>query len=80
MSVGRIHPSLWLFIRKLKDEQHLVELTLAAGVRGDPAPTKRRKWRLLETRIQRLNAEYNIGARTIHEFWHAVTYAVTTLI
>ncbi|XP_002739538.2 uncharacterized protein LOC100377344 [Saccoglossus kowalevskii] len=32
-NVGRVHPSLWFFIRKMKDEQRLVEMTLAGIAR-----------------------------------------------
>ncbi|KAK5870506.1 hypothetical protein PBY51_003448 [Eleginops maclovinus] len=66
------HPSLWFFIRRLKDEQRLVEAQCGIAERGDPAPTQRRKWRRMEERLQWLWRQYRRGARTLEEYWAAV--------
>ena len=50
--VDRRHPSIWVFIRCLKDEQRVVETTCAIAERGSPAPPQRRKWRVLEERFE----------------------------
>ena len=79
-AVGRHHPSLWHFLRKLKDQQKKTELQIAAVIRGDPRPAKRRKWRNLEKRITRLKEEYNRGARTLDQYWDAVVYCITNFV
>ena len=44
-SVYRRHPSLWIFIRKMKDEQSNIEGSAAAAHNGNLAPLKERKYR-----------------------------------
>ena len=58
--VQRRHPSQWIFLRHLKDEQRLVESTTAAAERGEPRPRPKKKWRDLEDRIVRLKREYSL--------------------
>ncbi|CAH1242529.1 Hypp6804 [Branchiostoma lanceolatum] len=42
-SIGRRPPALWHFIRKMKDEQRLVEMKLASARRGDPRPPQKKE-------------------------------------
>ena len=37
-ALNRRHPSIWIFIRALKDEQKSTEIVLQAILRGDPVP------------------------------------------
>ena len=74
------HPSLWIFLRKLKDLQRQTEMSMIAGERGDAPPPRRRKWRHLERRIQRLKRQYNNGQRTLAEYWQAITYAMKQFV
>ncbi len=75
-SFDRQHPSIWIFIRKLKDEEKLTRIAVQAVRHGDvPAPRKL-KWRRFEDRIARLKAHYNIGARTADQYWNAVAATV----
>jgi hypothetical protein len=75
-SFERRHPSLWLFIRKLKDEQKLAEISIQAVHNGvAPAPRKK-KWRDFETRLQRLKDQYAAGARTLDQYWDAVAATI----
>ena len=74
------HPSLWLFIRHLKDRQTLTEETIMLAERGDAPPRRRRKWRILETSLVRLKAQYNGGNRNIESFWSAVSHCVVEAI
>ncbi|CAL8236685.1 unnamed protein product [Arctogadus glacialis] len=67
------HPSLWMFLRHLKDQQQLAEEKLERADRGDPPPTRRRKWRELEARLQRLREHYIAGRRDLASFWKAVS-------
>jgi hypothetical protein len=43
-SVHSRHPSLWIFIRKMKDEQSNIEVSAAAAQNGNLAPPKKRKY------------------------------------
>ncbi|CAG2207603.1 unnamed protein product [Mytilus edulis] len=70
------HPSLWTFIRCLKDQQATLENSVEAVDRGDPAPKRKRKWRNLEARMMRLKEEYNNGTRNLDQYWNAVCYGV----
>jgi len=71
---------LWYFLRKLKDEQRLLNVSSAAARRGEAPLPKRRKWRELERRIERLKAEYNNGDRDLLNYWNAVTHAIKTYV
>ncbi|KAL5020075.1 hypothetical protein ScPMuIL_002967 [Solemya velum] len=77
-SVERTHPSLWVFIRKLKDEQRETEISAAAALRGDPPRPRRRKYRDMEHRILRLKEEYANGRRNVEEYWNAIRHVVRT--
>jgi hypothetical protein len=44
-SVDRRLPSLWIFIRKMKDEQSNIEVSAEAAHNGNLAPLKERKYR-----------------------------------
>jgi hypothetical protein len=70
------HPNLWVFVRKLKDEEVTVRSRLHAAERGDPAPTRKRRYRLLEDQIKRVQHEYQHEARTVNSYWRAVANAV----
>jgi hypothetical protein len=52
------HPSIWKVLRCLKDEQANSEVSVDVVNHGEATPRRRRKWRNLETRIQRLKEEY----------------------
>lgn len=77
--MGRIRPSLWYFISKLKDVDATSERAARNAERGLPPPPKRRQWRVLEERIARLRADYMAGRRSLVEYWHALTYIMRSL-
>jgi hypothetical protein len=65
-SVDRRHPSLWIFIRKMKDEQSNIEVSAAAAQNGNLAPPNKRKYRQMEKKDQATSAaipqrDINIG-------------------
>lgn len=74
--VGVRHPNLWVFIRKLKDEQRHCRRVLRAADRGDAPPASKRCYRLLQQRITRLRDDYCAGHRTIGSYWKAVAHAI----
>ncbi|CAL8398061.1 unnamed protein product [Boreogadus saida] len=56
----------WLrLLRRTKDQQQLAEEKLERADQGDPPPTRRRKWRELEARLQRLREHYIAGRRDL---------------
>lgn len=75
-TVERVHPSIWVFIRKLKDEEKREKRRLNAARRGQLNVQQKRKWRLLERRIQTLRDQYNTGERQLSDFWDAISHVV----
>ncbi|KAL2089322.1 hypothetical protein ACEWY4_014010 [Coilia grayii] len=67
------HPSLWTFLRHLKDQQQLTEEKVEQADLGDAPPTRRRKWRELKARLQRLKGQYTTGRRNLSSYWWAVS-------
>ncbi|XP_064648761.1 uncharacterized protein LOC135500972 [Lineus longissimus] len=70
------HPSLWTFIRHLRDIQANVESSINSADLGDAPPPRRRKWRQLEARLQRLKDQYVNGERDLDSYWQAVSHCV----
>ncbi|XP_063599694.1 uncharacterized protein LOC134776006 [Penaeus indicus] len=70
------HPSLWTFIRHLKDIQANVENSVHSADLGDAPPARKRKWRQLEARLQRLKAQYVAGDRNLEAYWRAVSHCI----
>ena len=70
------HPSLWTFIRCLKDQKSSLETSIDAVNRGDAAPKRNRKWRNLEARLLRQKEEYVNGIRNLEDYWNAVCNCV----
>ncbi|XP_061185158.1 uncharacterized protein LOC133193208 [Saccostrea echinata] len=75
-SVQRKHPSLFLFIRKMKDEERLERRNLRARVQGAAEVPVKRKWRRLEQRIKRLRCQYQNGDSNLEEYRNAISYVV----
>jgi hypothetical protein len=70
-SVDRRHPSLWIFIRKMKDEQTNIEVSAAAAQNGNlpPPPPQKRKYRQMEKNIKRRRRQYrNIGRILVRNY------------
>ena len=73
------HPSIWSFIRVLKDHQKLNEVTIQSIRNGDEAPIRRRKWRRLEQRINEKKSQYNSGEINIDQYWRAITHLILNI-
>lgn len=71
-AIGVRHPSIWTFIRKLKDEQALHETRVQHMNDGVRPPLRRLKWRRLENRITTLTEQFRNGHRNINDYWRAV--------
>lgn len=70
------HPSLWLLICRLKDQDKKTARELRQVKRGVQLGKRKAKWRRLQTRIQTLKDEYRSGRRNFKDYWSAVKYAV----
>ena len=70
------HPSLWTFIRCIKDQQSAIENSVEAVDNGEPTIKRRKKWRDLEDRFLRLRNEYNKGVRDVGQYWDAITHGI----
>ncbi|KAL8560051.1 hypothetical protein ACOMHN_041520 [Nucella lapillus] len=73
------HPSLWSFLRVLKDRQAVAEQQLAAARRGQAPPTRHRKWRVLEANLIQLKNAFRNGDRNLQEYWRAVSHQLWDL-
>lgn len=78
--IGVRHPSIWLFIRRLKDEQKQTDVKILAVERADPPPPQKRKWRQFNERLRRLKESYNVGDRTLNEYWEAVKHIIHNFV
>ena len=78
-ALAECHPSLWNFIRVLKD-QHAVQESVIQNIRnGSPPPVRKRKWRILEEIIDTLKDEYSNGVRNLESYWGAMSYCVINM-
>ena len=68
-------PSIWRFIRALKDEQKPTDIVFGADNRGVSVHLKRKK-----SRINRLKRDCNGGARNLNEYWDAMTHVVRSVM
>ena len=53
---------------------------VGAGNRGVNVRLKRKKWRNLKSRINRLKRDYNGGARNLNEYCNAMTHIVRSVM
>ena len=74
--IGQRHPSLWLFITKLKDQQRQNMAKVTAANRGQLPPPQKAKWRNLNRRISRIKASYNAGKHTLNRYWDAIKHCI----
>ena len=70
------HPSLWVFIRKLKDMQLSTKRTTINAMNGRNPPARKLKWKLLENKLVQLKQDYLNGNRTIDSFWNAASRCI----
>ena len=79
-SVGVRHPSLWILIRKLQDQQALSRNTLTRANNGYPPVPRRRKWANLEASIIRKKARLLNGQyQNVLQYWSAVSLLMSSI-
>lgn len=67
-------PSIWNFIRRLKDEERRIWRNVRHVRAGVQPSVRRRKWRQLEERIERLKTQYSNGTITLKQYWNAIRF------
>ena len=74
--VGVRHPNIWIFLRKLIDEEKHCRHTLRTVERGEASPTRQRRYRILQKKIHRLKRDYRAGRKNVSQYWKAMSYLV----
>ena len=64
-AVERTHPSLWIFIRKMKDVHRETDVSAASALRGNTPKPRRIKYIVMEERIVRLKEKYRNGKHSV---------------
>lgn len=77
MRVGIRRPSLWTFIRILKDEQTHHQRNVRNMNNGVAPVCRRRRWREHERKIIKLRADLQSGNRNLPNYWQAITFTVS---
>ena len=73
------HPSLWIFVRHLKDVHAQTNLKTRDANIGVALPRKR-KWRRIEQNILRLKTQYLNGQRNLHNYWSNACYYIEEFV
>jgi hypothetical protein len=69
-------PSLWVFIKRIKDEEQKIRRDVRLIRSGQQRDVRRRKWRRLEERIVKLKREYAAGQISLEQYWNAMRFVV----
>lgn len=72
------HPNILIFIRKMKDEQKRIHITISAADNGQSPPKSRQIYRRMQRRVKRLKDDYNNGRWSLAAYWKAVAYTIHT--
>jgi hypothetical protein len=74
--MNRHRPSLWAFIRAIKDEESVTSRSALAASRSIDPPRRKLKYRKLDERISVLKQQFHTGAITLNDYWKSVTYVI----
>jgi len=72
--VGVRHPTLWIFIKRLKDEEVRIQAQVRQLRAGVPPTARRNKWCRLEDKIVNLKAQYSNGTISLKRYWNAIRF------
>lgn len=72
------HPSLWTFIRHLKDSQTVTEVAIDNARAGRSPPLQRKKWRRRNLQLKKLRQRYLNGRISLSRYWASVSHVVGT--
>ena len=70
-AVGVRHPSIWVFVRVLKDQHSINDVKINDIRNGRAPPTRRPKWRRLEERIINLKSRFVNGNLSLEDYWES---------
>ena len=74
--IGCSHPNTYQLIAVLKKEQATTEMTQRRADTGAPPPPRRRKYRDLDTRLDRLRGQFRQGQMTTDGYLRALSHVV----
>ena len=75
-SIGKIHPNVFELLTHLKKEQRETEITARQASLGAAPPVRRRRYRELDEKIQRLQKELKEGHLTARDFLRRIRHVV----
>ena len=74
--VGVRHPSLWVFLTKLRQQKALQEVATTNMLNGLLPPQWWRNWGILEARNERVKGQYRQGHMTLDQYWNAMMHLI----
>ena len=88
-NIGQSHPNVHKLVDVLRKEQASTETTIQQALLGVAPPPRRRKYRELDCRLQRVRLSYELGVYTteayltaiqhiVHHYWTKLTWIVST--
>ena len=69
---GKHHPNIYEFVNAIKKEQSATDLKIAHQHVAMAPPKKKRKYRMLNERLQQHKEDYALRKKSVKEFLHAV--------
>ena len=78
--MGVRHPSIWSFIRVLKDQHSVAEVTIQSIRNGNQPPNQQTKMVTFGAQNKRKKAEYNNGQINLGHYCRAITHLTLNII
>ena len=75
-SIGKIHPNVFELLTHLKKEQRETEITARQASLEAAPPVRRRRYRELDEKIERLQKELKEGHLTARDFLRRIRHVV----
>ena len=75
-NIGRSHPNVHKLVDVLRKEQASTETTIQQALLGVAPPPRRRKYRELDCRLQRVRLSYELGVYTTEAYLTAIQHIV----
>ena len=76
--IGRSHPNIHKLVDVLRKEQASTETTIQQALLGVAPPPRRRRYRELDCRLQRVRLSYELGVYTTEAYMTAIQHIITT--
>lgn len=75
-AIGKIHPGIHELIKVLKVEQSTTDATVQRARLGAAPPPRRKKYRQLDERLDRLTQNFRAGEYTVNDFLDCMRHIV----